>query len=172
MNKIVKIVLFFLLSMSTLNAIGVEVLLKDSIENVSDIKKSKLILSKKELLKVKKIAKTALKSRLYRFYKVKSNHKLKGYAILISRKVRSKKATVLYFIDTKANLLFTEILAFLEPPEFKPNSQWLSQFKNRDKSIKLKVGEDIPTITGATLSARNIADGARVARTIFEVKLK
>jgi len=48
----------------------------------------------------------------------------------------------------------------------------MAQFKEKPDSAALTMGKDIPTISGATLSARCISDGARIARAIFEVVLK
>ena len=166
--KLTSIISLFIFT--NLNALSVEEVLKENIQNVSKVVKTKIIISKKELIFVKKEAKVALKTRLYRMYKVKNQEKILGYGILITRKVRTKKATALYYINTKGILEFTQILAFLEPPEFKPNKKWMTQFQNVEPKRVLKLGRDIPTISGATLSARNVAQGARIARAIFKVK--
>ena len=95
-----------------------------------------------------------------------------AYGVLITRKMRTKKATVLYVFDKAGKLKFSEIMAFGEPPEFKPNQQWMGQFQNASASTKLTMGKDIPTISGSTLSARGISEGARIARAIYQVILK
>ncbi len=92
--------------------------------------------------------------------------------MLITRKVRSKKATVLYAFDSRGTLRFTEIMAFGEPPEFIPSSIWMTQLQNQKPTAKLTIGKDIPTISGSTLSANSITQGARVARAIYEIVLK
>lgn len=132
------------------------------------IEATQLFLDKKEFAKVKAHAKAAVKSRIYRLYLVKMQGKKVGYGILIARKVRTKKATVLYVFDTKGTLRFAEIMAFGEPPEYIPNETWMGQFRAQPASKPLKMGQDIPTISGATLSARNISDGARIARAILQ----
>ena len=86
--------------------------------------------------------------------------------------MRTKKATVLYVFDKAGKLKFTEIMAFGEPPEFKPNQQWMGQFRNKTSSAALTMGKDIPTISGSTLSARGISEGARIARAVYETVLK
>jgi len=91
---------------------------------------------------------------------------------VITRKVRSKKASVLYLVDNRGKMLFAEVLAFAEPPEFLPSKIWMKQFEHKMPNAPLRVGEDIPTISGATLSARNVTDGARLARAIVEVVLR
>jgi len=171
-NKISFIFIWVFLFVNTAFGISVESVLKENISKNIQVKKSKIILTKKELKKVQQKAKVSLKTRLYRMYEVSKGLETIGYGILITRKVRSKKATVLYYISKKGMLEFTEILSFLEPREFYPHVQWMSQFIHVKKDALLKLGNDIPTISGATLSARNVVQGARVARAIVEVKFK
>ncbi|OYY55785.1 MAG: hypothetical protein B7Y52_04850, partial [Sulfurovum sp. 28-43-6] len=84
----------------------------------------------------------------------------------------SKKATVLYAFEPNGTLRFTEIMAFGEPPEYIPGKAWMSQLQNKETSALLTVGKDIPTVSGSTLSARSVTEGARIARAIYEIVLK
>ena len=129
-------------------------------------------MTSKQFAQVKAKAKTAIPTKIYRYYIVKKGNKRIGMGVLITRKVRSKKATVLYLFDKNAKLKLSEIMAFSEPPEFIPSKIWMKQLQNQKASAKLKVGKDIPTISGATLSARSITQGARVARAIYQIVLK
>ena len=88
------------------------------------------------------------------------------------RTLRTKKATVLYAFDAKGRLKFSEIMAFGEPPEFIPHKQWMQLFQDKPNSAMFKIGKDIPTISGATLSARTITEGARVAKAIYNEILR
>ncbi len=149
----------------------VESIIKENYIKDVSIERDKIILSKKELNSIKQMAKLPVKSKLYRYYKVKSEDKIVAYAILITQKVRTKKATVLYFIENEA-VKFIEILSFLEPREYIPKDTWMSQFDDKNLTSPFKVGRDIPTISGATMSARSITDGARVAIALYRIKLK
>ena len=152
--------------------VTVDSVIKSSFSNVSTIEPKQLILTKKQFSKVQKRAKAAVTTKIYRYYDIKSGSKSLGYAVLISRKVRTKKATVLYAFDHLGKLKFTEIMAFAEPPEFIPGKTWMGQLQNQKSSAKLTVGKDIPTISGSTLSANSITAGARIARAIYEIVLK
>ncbi|MCO4846262.1 MAG: FMN-binding protein [Sulfurovum sp.] len=171
--------LFFLLlgvlftsgSFAKTNA-SVKEVIESSFQNVSAIETKSLILSSEQFKKVRSYAKTSINTKVYRYYNIKSNAKDLGKAVLITRKVRSKKATVLYAFDNTGTLRFSEIMAFGEPPEYIPSSIWMEQLKKQKKTAKLTLGKDIPTISGSTLSARSITEGARVARAIFETVLK
>jgi len=138
-----------------------------SFPEVSDIEAKRLILSAKEADAIQKRAGAKLETKIYRYYRILSKGKSVGYGVLIARKVRTKRATVLYTFDPSGRLRFAEIISFGEPPEYIPGDIWMGQFKERDTGAALKMGKDIPTISGATLSARSISDGARIARAIL-----
>ena len=172
--------IFFVLLLGTLlsqssvagSKASVDDVIKSSFTGVSTIDPKQIILTKKQFSQVQSRAKAAVRTKIYRYYDIKSKTQRLGYAVLISRKVRGKKATVLYAFDNCGTLKFTEIMAFGEPPEYIPNKTWMGQLQNRDASATLTVGKDIPTISGSTLSARSITEGARVARAIYEIVLK
>lgn len=135
------------------------------------ISKKNILLSKKNFTAIEQSAKTKLKTKIYRIYTAKSDGKILGFGILINRKVRSKNAVVLYFIS-KNILEDIEIIAFNEPKEYIPTKQWNEQFKNISTDKMLRLGTDIPSITGATFSARCVTDGSRVAFAIYNQLLK
>lgn len=175
MKKIFFILLFgTLFSQSSIakTNVSIENVIKSSFSEVSSVEAKQLVLTKVQYDKIKKRAKAAVRTKIYRYYEIKSATKTIGYGVLITRKVRTKKATVLYAFDLSDKLIFAEIMAFSEPPEYIPNKQWMSQFVNKPSSTKLTMGKDIPTISGSTLSARTISDGARIARAIYEVAIK
>ena len=151
---------------------SVDEVIKSSFAGVSSIEPRQIILTKDQFSQVQSKAKAAVRTKVYRYYEIKSSTERLGYAVLIARKVRAKKATVLYAFDKSGRLKFTEIMAFGEPPEYLPNKTWMGQLQDQDESAALTVGKDIPTISGSTLSARSITEGARVARAIYEIVLK
>jgi electron transport complex protein RnfG len=140
--------------------------------DVKKIEAKSLILSQDKFNKVRKSAKTALDTKVYRYYDILGASGTLGKGVLITRKVRSKKATVLYAFDTKGTLLSSEIMAFGEPPEYIPSGTWMGQFQGQTTSAPLTIGKDIPTISGATLSASSITEGARIARALYTLVLK
>lgn len=132
------------------------------------VTKKQFKLSNKEMKKIQKVSKAKLESNIVRMYTITKKSHVEGYAVLIVKTVRTKKAAVLYMIDTKNNIMSIEILAFNEPSEYKPNKAWQSVFKGKKKEDNLFSGKGIPTISGATLSARAIADASRIALSIVE----
>jgi len=158
-------------SMAKTNA-KIDAVIKSSITGVTEVEAKQLILTKAQHAAIQKKAKAAVRTKVYRYYEIKKGTSVVAYGVLITRKMRTKKATVLYVFDKAGKLKFTEIMAFGEPPEFKPNQQWMGQFQNKTSSAALTMGKDIPTISGSTLSARGISEGARIARAVYEIVLK
>lgn len=136
------------------------------------IKKKNVILTKAKAKIVQKKAKTKIKSKIFKYFIANIDRKVVGYGILVSRKVRSKNAVTMYFIDVNGMNLGIEVIAFNEPLEYMASKKWMSQFDNVPVDKKLKINKDIPTITGATMTARSLIDGSRIASAFFEVILK
>ena len=136
------------------------------------IETKKLQLDKQTLQAVSKQAKTKLKTDKFRAYTIGIDKKTVAYALLITQKVRTKNASVLYMVDLNGTIRAVEIVAFHEPAEFIPPSAWLMQLEEKSAADPLRLDEDIPNISGATLSTRVITDGCRVALALFHTILK
>ncbi len=133
------------------------------------IEKKNVLLSIDKAKVVYKQAGMPKGKKIFRTFKVKKEGKVIAYAILISRVVRSKDAAILYMISPEGVIESVEVIAFNEPPEFTPSKQYVSQFKGKTDQDTLRVGKDIPTVTGATMGARNVTDGARLALAVFDM---
>lgn len=146
--------------------------MKQSYGSETEIVKKNILLSKVQASKIEKASSTKLGSKIFRVFKATKDSKLLGYGILINKKVRSKNAVVLYFISSESILKSIEIVAFNEPIEYLPSDRWNSQFEEVPTDKMLRVSKEIPTITGATLSARSITDGSRAAFAFYNEVLK
>jgi len=122
-----------------------------------------IVLSQKQKNTLQKLAKAKIDSNKIRFYVVKKTNKTVGYGVLLSQRIRTKKAVMLYLIDKDVKIKNIEILAFHEPSEYKPYSSWKNIFTGKTATDDLRAGHGVPTISGATLSARAISDAARIA---------
>lgn len=145
--------------------------MRENYSQDAQVSKKNVLLNKNRFNSIQKNAKVKLDTKIYRIYTAKENNKILGYGILINKKVRSKNAVVLYFIS-KSILQGIEIIAFNEPQEYIPTKQWNEQFKNISTSKMLRLDREVPTITGATLSARSITDGSRLAFALYNELLK
>jgi len=136
------------------------------------IVKKNILLKNEQAKNVQKSAKVKLKTKIFKIFKAVKAKEIVGYGIIVNRKVRSKNAVVLYMISKDGVLKGMEIIAFNEPMEYIPSKTWQKQFKEIPTTKKLRLNKDIPTITGATLSARSIVDGSRVAFAFYDEVLK
>jgi len=166
-----KLWLFFLLCTVTLHAkSGVDIgkLMKPSFSKNAQVKKKQFKLSAKQIKLLQNKAKARLDSNVVRIYTAKNGNSVEGYGVLLLQTIRTKKAAVLYIIDKKEKIKSIEIVAFMEPGEYKPKQSWQNTFKGKTKEDNLFAGKGIPTISGATMSARAISDAARIAIAIVE----
>ena len=136
------------------------------------IVKKNILLKSSQAKVIQSNAKVKITSKIFRIFTATKEGELLGYGILVNRKVRSKNAVVLYMISKDSILKSIEVIAFNEPMEYIPSDKWSSQFENKQTSKNLKLGSDIATITGATLSARSITDGSRLAFAFYNEMLK
>lgn len=146
--------------------------MQDAYPQSTKISKKNIIISKKSASIISKEAKTKIPSKIFRVFKAHQDNEILAYGILISKKVRSKNAVILYIISKDSILQGIEIIAFNEPSEYIPSNTWNSQFDNITTNTMLRVSKNIPTITGATLSARSITDGSRLAFAFYNEILK
>ena len=137
-----------------------------------DVIKQNIMVKKEQGKIIQKNARVKLNSKIFRIFKAVKAEKIVGYGILINRKVRSKNAVVLYLISSDAQLLSIEIIAFNEPLEYLPSKQWKAEFENVSTENMLRLSREVPTITGATLSAQTITDGSRLAFAFYNEILK
>ena len=165
------LILLFTLSLSANILITPQDAMKYMYGDTVKVEKKNILLSSKEAKKIQKNSKVKLSSKIFRVFKAIEDEKVLGYGILVNKKVRSKNAVIIYFIS-KNILKGIEIIAFNEPVEYLPSKHWNSQFTNITTDKMLRVSKDIPTITGATLSARSITDGSRVAFAFYNELLK
>lgn len=136
-----------------------------------EVTKQSMILTKAQHQQVQKLAKTKLKSKLYRIYHAKRDNKVIGHGILLAQTVRSRSTAALYIMDHKGALKAIEIIAFNEPKEYLPSQRWLEQFKNNTAENFNTQSGNINNITGATLSASAIVNVANLAHAIWKVAL-
>lgn len=133
------------------------------------VEQQNIILSEAQLQQLSKVSQQPIDTKLYRIYIAKNDAKTAGYGVLLTKKVRTKTAIALYLIGTDSKIKSIEIVAFNEPIEYLPTKTWLNGFDNKSATNTLRLNQDIPTVSGATLSARAITDGSRIALSLIDI---
>ncbi|BCN93476.1 hypothetical protein THMIRHAM_12610 [Thiomicrorhabdus immobilis] len=76
-------------------------------------------------------------------------------------------------ISAQGEILNIEIMDYRETYGGEVNeASWKSHFKGVDKNSPLELEQDIPNISGATLSCRNVTNGVKRLLALYEVALK
>ncbi|OIP56116.1 MAG: FMN-binding protein [Helicobacteraceae bacterium CG2_30_36_10] len=170
--KTTALFILFALSLSANVLISPQEAMALAYKDATQITKKNILLTNEQTQKIQEEAKVKLNTKIYRIFKAQKQNELLGYGILVNEKVRSKNAVVLYFISKESILKSIEIIAFNEPVEYLPSREWNSQFENVKTSKMLHISKEIPTIAGATMSARSVIDGSRVAFALYNTLLK
>jgi hypothetical protein len=125
------------------------------------VSKKTVFLSKEDLAAVQKTARAPVDSRLWTYYVAESSGRAVGYAYLDRVVVRTMPATVMASISPQGSIRFLEVLSFNEPEDYLPLKRWLQLFEGQDEPDRVRVGDAIKNVSGATLTSHSLADAAR-----------
>lgn len=120
-----------------------------------------LLLTDEMVRRIEGLARARVRERLVTFYTARRGAEITGYAVIHSHVVRTKRETLSIAFEPDGRIRKITVLAFLEPEEYKPSDRWLAQFEGKGPSDRILAGHDIAPITGATLTARGIAEESR-----------
>jgi hypothetical protein len=146
--------------------------LKLAFPDSDTIEKKAYFLTKAQIDSIEKLSRSKVDSKLFLFYIGKKDGKAIGYSAIDTHIVRTKSQTIIVVINPDGSLNYTEILAFFEPLEYKPTQNWINLYKNKKLSDGLKIGYDIPNISGATLTSNVTANAVKKILAVFEVVIK
>lgn len=137
----------------------------------TEITKKNIALTSEQLNSIRKKVRWAVEEKIYTLYQVQdSDQTLKGYAVLVSDLIRTHNQTILFFIDTKGTLQGAELIAYYEPPEYQVNKKWMEKnLKGKTSQSTLESGDDLPVVTGSTLTTQSMARSARLALALWEI---
>jgi len=94
---------------------------------------------------------------------------LAGTAFFDSRLVRTMTAVFMVTVAPDTTVGRVEVLAFHEPPEYKPSERWLGQFQRHRLDDRLWPRADIRNLSGATISSRAVTETTRWALACYQV---
>jgi hypothetical protein len=120
-----------------------------------------VILTDALVARIEGLARAKVKERLVTFYTARKGDAALGYLVIHSHVVRTKRETFAIAFEPDGRIRKITVLQFLEPGEYKPSERWLRQFDGKGAKDRLAVGDDLAPISGATLTARGIAEESR-----------
>ncbi len=129
-----------------------------------------VVLSEDEKREVEGLAHARLDSRLVTLYTAYLGERVTGYALIDLHTVRTLPAALMVVLTPGGEVRSVRMLAFYEPPEYRPSDRWLHQFEGPAGRIdRLRPGGEIHGIAGSTLSSRMVSDSVRRCVALYEV---
>ena len=95
------------------------------------------------------------------YHEASRGDSLLGRAYLDTHRVRNEHETILIVVTPAGETQRVEILAFDEPEDYLPPAHWLQTLTHRSLSRRLRPGDAVDAISGATLSARAATEAVR-----------
>lgn len=110
-------------------------------------------------------------SKLFTYYTARRDGAVVGYGVIETHVVRTLPEAFLVVLSPAGTIERVLMLAFYEPPEYRPSDRWLEQFTGRTAKGEhgWRVGRDVHGITGATLTAHAVTEALR--RIVLEFDL-
>lgn len=108
-------------------------------------------------------------SALVTYYVGTRDGRVVGTAYFDTHVVRTLPETVLILLDSAGAIARIEVLAFAEPEEYLPRTNWYAQFGGKKLDKELAIARGIRPVSGATLTARATLDAARRILAVHQV---
>lgn len=131
------------------------------------IERHALVLTEAEKQAVERAARARLTSLLVAAYAGWRGDTLAGVAFFDQRTVRTMPGVFMTVVAPDSTLQRVDVLAFHEPPDYRPPARWLDRFGGRRLDDRLWPARDLRNLAGATLSARSVTESARLALAIY-----
>ena len=134
---------------------------------------SAITLTDAQLNDIKKIAGVRQRQQVQKTWRAENNGELLGWFMMDD--VIGKHDFITYgtAISGEGKVLGVEILSYRETHGGQIRQpQWRTQFVGKTLEDRLKLGQDIANISGATLSCRNVTDGVKRLLAIHHIALK
>jgi hypothetical protein len=122
-----------------------------------------LALTAPEQQSLAKSAQARCDSRLLEVRLAWRNDSLIAAGFVDQRTVRTMPGVFLTVVSPDTSVARIEVLAFHEPPDYRPPGRWLGLFRGRRLAADLWPSRSIRNLSGASLSARAVTESARVA---------
>jgi len=143
--------------------------LKQAFPHADEIRKRTVLLDDAQVAAIQSLARAPLDSRIVTLYTGIRQHRVLGYALVDIHTVRTQPEAFLVVLTPEGKVRSLFMLAFYEPPEYRPPRRWLRQFDARGLSRDLRIGGTIHGIAGATLSSRAVTGTVRRSLALFQV---
>ena len=132
------------------------------------IERRSFVLDESQQHAVESAARGRAGTKLVTAYAAWRGDTLTGVAFFDSRVVRTMPAVMMITVAPDSTVRRVDILAFHEPPDYRPTPRWLDQYPRRRLSDDLWPDRGIRALSGATLTTRAVTDATRLALALYE----
>lgn len=130
-------------------------------------------LSKDEKKLIKKRSGVRQRQDQQPIWKVMADDQLQGWFIVDDVIGKHEYITYAVAISPQGEVMGVDIMSYRETHGGEVRDEaWREHFVGKTVESTLKLDEDIPNISGATLSSRNITDGVKRLLVLHNIKLK
>lgn len=162
----IKIIFFFIAFCFKVSGQSIKDNIEKSIYNCFgkevNIVLDKIKLDKKLKQEIESKAEQSFFSDQIYFYKIFRDEHTIGYAILDNVFGKSMPMTFIVMFDKIGKILCSEIIKYREQyGGAVKNKDWLMQFNGKNADSEIKIGNDINTISGATISVYSVTKGIK-----------
>ena len=119
----------------------------------AEFRSERVFLTEQQRQKAAELAQVEISSSLIARYSAYRNGKEIGRAYADTHVVRTKRETLLIFLDQGGRVLRVEVTAFLEPQEYIGSGVWYQQYSGKALNPDLNLQRSIRPLAGATLTA-------------------
>ncbi|HYM80309.1 MAG TPA: FMN-binding protein [Candidatus Limnocylindria bacterium] len=132
------------------------------------VERHAFVLDPAQVARVEGRARARLSTRVITAYAGWRGEALIGAAFFDRRTVRTMPGIFMVVVGPDTTVQRVEVLAFHEPPDYRPADRWLARFGGRPLDERLWPQRDLRNLAGATLSARAVTETVRLALALYE----
>jgi Na+-translocating ferredoxin:NAD+ oxidoreductase RnfG subunit len=132
------------------------------------IERKAFILTDAQVKAVQQQARAKLSSKIVTEYVAWRGDSLQGAAWFDTRTVRTMPAVLMVVVAPDRSVTRVDVLAFHEPPDYRPSPRWLAQFPGQRLDDRLRPGGGIRFLSGATFTTRSVVDATRLALALYD----
>ncbi len=130
------------------------------------------VLTDDQVRRVEELARAKLDSKLVRLFTATKDGAVQGYAFIDQHTVRTLPEAFLVVLAPDGSVRRLRVLAFYEPPEYRPPERWLHQFEGKTAEAPLRLQRDVHGIAGSTLSSQAVTGGVRRSLGLYQVLVR
>lgn len=135
----------------------------------ADVRAERVFLTTDQQQRAAQLAGVEVPTALVARYVMRRSGAMEGRAYVDTHTVRTKRQSLLISLSANGHVKRVDVVAFLEPAEYRAPKPWLDQYRERALEPDVAIHRAIRPLAGATLTARVTNEAVRRALAIDQV---